>query len=677
MSRSTLACAAAALMATLLLPWGAAAQEPLPKKTHTYKVVGKTAIQADVYRPDDTKVRPVLVWIHGGALIMGSRTGVPSELLDLCRAEGYALVSIDYRLAPEVKLPAIIEDLKDAFDWLHKQGPKLLHIDPDRVVVAGGSAGGYLTLMSGVCVTPRPRALVAYWGYGDVDGDWYTKPSAFYRKIAPLVEKEAAYGGVGKRVLSGIDGSTPKEDAQGRGRFYLYLRQNGLWTKEVTGFDPATERAKLDPFCPVRNVTPNYPPTMLVHGTIDMDVPYELSAAMAKELARHKVAHELVTVEGAGHGLAGGDKQRVAAARAKAVAFIREQLRAPALNPKKAPGPAPEGMVWVPGGWFWMGIDDERFLDTQPVHLVYVDGFWMDRTEVTNAQFAKFVKATGYKTVAERKPLLKDFPSLRPEVLGYQDHYLAALMALPGRSWASYSWAGLYHTHAENHPALMPASIVFNPPPPGKVIDPNQADPLSWWKWSVGACWLRPLGPGTSIKGMDNHPVIHVCYEDAVAYCKWAGKRLPTEAEWEFAARGGLDRKTYCWGDELTPGGKWHANIWQGKFPVKNTGADGFERTAPVGSFPANGYGLHDMAGNVWEWCSDWYHPDYYKDSPKKNPQGPANPVAKEEPRRVQRGGSFLCCDNYCSRYLAGARGKGEPSSAASHIGFRCVLSPR
>ncbi len=305
------------------------AADAITPKTYTCKTAGKVDIHADVYRPDDTAIRPVVVWIHGGALIMGSRKHVPADLLDLCRAEGFALVSLDYRLAPEVKLPAIIADVEDAFRWLRQRGPKLLHIDPDRIVVTGGSAGGYLTLMTGFRVKPRPKALVAYWGYGDVDGDWYTKPSEHYRKTVPLVSEKEARAAVGGQVLTG----TPGTEGRTRGRYYLFLRQNGLWTKEVTGFDPQKDRKKLDPYCPVRNVTRDYPPTLLVHGTRDTDVPYELSANMAKELARYKVAHELVTVRGAGHGLSGGDHKSAAAARKKALDFIRRHLKSEKREP--------------------------------------------------------------------------------------------------------------------------------------------------------------------------------------------------------------------------------------------------------------------------------------------------------------------------------------------------------
>jgi formylglycine-generating enzyme required for sulfatase activity len=300
-------------------------------------------------------------------------------------------------------------------------------------------------------------------------------------------------------------------------------------------------------------------------------------------------------------------------------------------------GPStPEGMVWIPGGTFTMGSDHEGMEDARPLHRVTLDGFWMDATEVTNGQFAKFADATGYVTVAEKKP---DIPGAPAE-------------------------------------KLVPGSMVFTPP--GGAADLNQ--PYSWWQYVPGASWRHPEGPGSDLKGRETHPVVHVCYDDALAFAKWAGKRLPTEAEWEFAARGGLDQKTYAWGDELKPGGKWMANIWQGKFPQENALEDGHRLAAPVRSFPPNRFGLYDVAGNVWEWCADWYRPDYYAKSPEKNPRGPddsLDPMEPSIPKRVQRGGSFLCSDLYCVRYVMGSRGKGEVQSATNHIGFRCVKDGR
>jgi acetyl esterase/lipase len=255
---------------------------------------------------------------------MGNRHGVPRRLVEVCRDEGFVLVSLDYRLAPEVKLPAIIEDVKDAFRWIRRDGPRLFHIDPDKIVVSGGSAGGYLTMMTGICVEPRPTALVAYWGYGDVDGTWYTKPSPFYRRQMDLIAEDEARGAVGREVISGTDRAVPEH--KNRGRYYLWLRQNGLWTKEVTGFDPETQRDQITPYCPVRNITPDYPPLMMVHGTQDNDVPHQLSADMAKELARHQVPHELISVPDAGHGLSEGDGQLVNDAHDRALKFILEHL---------------------------------------------------------------------------------------------------------------------------------------------------------------------------------------------------------------------------------------------------------------------------------------------------------------------------------------------------------------
>ena len=302
-----------------------------PMKTYVYKKVGDVEIKADVYRMGTAKNRPVVAWFHGGALINGSRRQIAGDLKALCQKEDYVLVSFDYRLAPEVKLPAIAEDITDAIKWLREKGPELFGADPKRLVISGGSAGGYITMLTGIIVKPRPTALVAYCGYGDVDGPWYAQPSAHYR-TRPLVSKEQAYAGVYKGVIT-----QPPKDRQGRnarGRFYLYCRQNGLWPKEVTGFDPATEREKLTPYCPVRNITKDYPPIAMVHGTKDTDVPYEQSAAMAKELKAHGVRHELLTIPNGGHGCRNGDPGTVEKARSAALAFVKEHLSGP-KTPKR------------------------------------------------------------------------------------------------------------------------------------------------------------------------------------------------------------------------------------------------------------------------------------------------------------------------------------------------------
>jgi sulfatase modifying factor 1 len=277
-----------------------------------------------------------------------------------------------------------------------------------------------------------------------------------------------------------------------------------------------------------------------------------------------------------------------------------------AENRDPPPGAAPEGMVWIPGGEFSMGAQDppdmndtvgmQATTDSRPVHRVFVDGFWMDETEVTNEQFATFVKATGYVTVAERTPRAEDFPGAPPE-------------------------------------NLVAGSVVFAPP--------SQAVPLNdhfqWWSYAPGASWRHPLGPESSLEGKKRFPVVHVAYEDALAYAQWAGKRLPTEAEWEFAARGGLTGKVFPWGDEFRNGDRWMANSHQGHFPDHDTGADSFTGVAPVAQFPPNGYGLYDVGGNVWEWVSDWYRPDYYAllataGVAARNPTGPASPFDPDEP---------------------------------------------
>jgi formylglycine-generating enzyme required for sulfatase activity len=313
-----------------------------------------------------------------------------------------------------------------------------------------------------------------------------------------------------------------------------------------------------------------------------------------------------------------------------------------------APGPTPESMVWIPGGTFKMGTDNphEHFSDAGPAHEVSVRGFWMDKYELSNAKFAEFVKATNYVTIAERKPDRADVIAKKPP-------------------------QNPDPTDAE----LMPGSLVFLPP--NEPVGWRESSIEFWWHWVPGACWKHPEGPASNLDGRENHPVVHVCWEDAVAYCQWAGKRLPTEAEWEYAARGGLAEKPYVWGDEPpNAGGKWRCNIWQGEFPHTNTLEDGYLRTAPVGSYEPNGYGLHDMAGNVWEWCNDWYQPEYYKNSPKLNPPGPDrgfDPGQNYNSARVQRGGSFLCSFDFCSRFMPAGRGKNDPLTGQSHVGFRCV----
>jgi formylglycine-generating enzyme len=323
---------------------------------------------------------------------------------------------------------------------------------------------------------------------------------------------------------------------------------------------------------------------------------------------------------------------------------------APTIENKVTPAkPAPEGMAWIPGGEFSMGAQDpptkdmvgmQATVDSRPIHRVYVDGFWMDKTDVTNKEFAKFVKATGYITVAERKPRAEDFPGAPPE-------------------------------------NLKAGSVVFSPP--------DHAVPLNnhyqWWTYVAGASWRHPGGPNSDIIGKSEYPVVQVAYEDAQAYAKWAGKRLPTEAEWEFAARGGLTGKPFVWGDEFRPGGKWMANTFQGKFPYSDTGEDKYVGISGAGRFPANGYGLYDMAGNVWQCTSDWYRSDYYQQlaavgGVARNPKGPETPYDPGEPnerKKTHRGGSFLCTDQYCSRYMVGTRGKGEVSTGTNHLGFRCV----
>jgi formylglycine-generating enzyme required for sulfatase activity len=307
--------------------------------------------------------------------------------------------------------------------------------------------------------------------------------------------------------------------------------------------------------------------------------------------------------------------------------------------------PPDDGMVWIPGGTFTMG-SEEFYPEERPTRAVSVDGFWMDETPVTNAEFAAFVDETGYTTLAEREPDPEDYPGADPE-------------------------------------DLVAGSAVFRSPD-GPV---DLQNPSAWWEYVAGAYWCRPLGPDSALDGKLDHPVVHVAAEDARAYAEWAGKDLPTEAEWERAARGGLAEKRFVWGDEHVPDGEFMANTWQGEFPRENTLRDGYERTSPVGAFPANGFGLFDVAGNVWEWTSDWFSADPTAGETAAcctptNPRGVPEDASVDPrdpgqiPRKVLKGGSHLCAPNYCFRYRPAARYPEPVDTTTSHVGFRCLVRP-
>jgi len=303
-------------------------------------------------------------------------------------------------------------------------------------------------------------------------------------------------------------------------------------------------------------------------------------------------------------------------------------------------------MIWIPGGTFHMG-SDKHYAEEAPVHRASVNGFWIDRMPVTNRQFKEFVRATDHVTFAEIAPDPEDYPGALPHML----------------------YAG---------------SLVFTPP--GRPVDLKNWD--EWWVFLKGADWRHPYGPRSNINALDNHPVVHVSFSDALAFATWAGKELPTEAEWEFAARGGLDGAEFAWGGELTPGGEHRANTWQGNFPHENRCEDGFERTSPVTAFPPNGYGVYDMIGNVWEWTTDWYSQKHEADANAccvpENPRGgpeegsydPCQPQIRI-PRKVIKGGSHLCAPNYCRRYRPAARHAEPVDTSTSHVGFRCVIRER
>lgn len=292
------------------------------KMTYTYKKVGDLEIKADVYRDEGTQKQPVLVWIHGGALIMGHREGIDQRIRSEFAGNGTILVSIDYRLAPETQLPEIIADVEEAFRWVRDRGPELFGADPARIAVAGGSAGGYLTLTAGFRVKPRPVALVSLWGYGDLVGAWYSEPSPHARHHQSKLSREDAL-----KQVSGPPISDARDRKGDGGAFYQFCRQQGAWPKAVSGWDPKADEAKFVPFMPVRNVTAEYPPTLLIHGDADTDVPFEQSTLMAAELEKHKVDHRLIRLKGGEHGLAGADRNEIDAAYREAVRFLRERLK--------------------------------------------------------------------------------------------------------------------------------------------------------------------------------------------------------------------------------------------------------------------------------------------------------------------------------------------------------------
>lgn len=308
-----------------------------------------------------------------------------------------------------------------------------------------------------------------------------------------------------------------------------------------------------------------------------------------------------------------------------------------------------DDMVFIPAGEFMMGSSDEEGReDEYPAHDIKLSGYWIDVHEVTNAQFKKFTEATGYITTAEKAPDWNELKKQLPE-----------------------------GTPKPADSLLVASSLVFTPP--NHPVPLNNA--AAWWSWKKGADWKHPEGPGSTIAGKDNYPVVHISWDDAQAYAKWAGKRLPTEAEWEYAARGGLKNEPYSWGDEPVEKGKPKANTWQGNFPNYNNDWDGYNGLAPVKSFAPNGYKLYDMAGNVWEWCNDWYAPDYYsslEDKTTQDPQGPEksyDPMEPTVPKRVTRGGSFMCNASYCKGYRVSSRMKTSPDSGLENVGFRCVSS--
>ncbi len=672
--RNTRVCVVASSIISLVAALGVSAAPPstapaprqdLVKKTYIYKTVGELKIQADVYRPDDGLPRPVVVYLHGGALMFGGRADLVTNigLLELCKAEGYIFISPDYRLAPEAKLPQITEDLRDFMKWVREKGPALFGADAGRIVVTGQSAGGYLALMTGLDPVP-PKAIVSCWGYGDIDGPWYSQPSDSHRK-RQLVPKDEAAKAVSPTVLTATEHQTDAQRAVNRvrGRLYLYYRQNGMWTKEVTGFNPANETKKLDPYCPVRNVTGKYPPTILIHGEIDSDVPCQKSLDMAAQFKLKGVKHELITVRNADHMLARGDKRLVDQAFARAREFIKTNIgAAPASPPASAPAIADDiKKVWpfgareaakrqedaakslgvkkeitlslsdkasmkftlVPAGRFVMGSarkEQEMSIalakksgaweyadpaNEGPQHEVTLtQPFYMGTCPVTRGEFAAFVADSGYQTVAEKGGTV-------------------------------YSWNGK---------AL------------GRV---------------EGASWKKPGFDQT-----DDHPVVLVTHSDALAFCAWLSKKtgrtitLPTEAQWEWACRAG-SAAAYFWGDSPDDGKPFCNAADQSMANPQKDGRfswnDGYPFTSPVGKFKPSALGLFDMQGNAKQWCLDIFDGKYYTDSVVVDPPGP-----KSGDAHVLRGSGWSGGPSFCR---SAVRGMYSGDRCDATHGFRVICA--
>jgi formylglycine-generating enzyme required for sulfatase activity/acetyl esterase/lipase len=602
-------------------------------KTYVYKTVGDVKIEADVYpiAQDTPRGHPVVIHLHGGALIGGSRKGMSGILMGTCQKEGFVMVSADYRLAPEVKLPEIIADIRDLFKWVNEQGPKLFNAQPNNFAVIGESAGGYLTMMAGL-LEPRPRGLVSYYGYGDVDGEWLTKPSEFYcsdafRRGRPLLTREEAYMGVTGKVLT--DTSPPHS----HGQIYLYFRQKGLWTREVTGFDPATERDKITPYCPVRNITPKYPPIVMLHGTADTDVPCQKSLDMAEQLKKNHVYHEMIEIPGGGHGFGGGDQQAIMKARLRSYEFITEVLsgKLPAATPSPesdsaAPSTPAAGSAAskpeVYQAWPFNAKEAARRQDEtaealgvdKEMSLTLAEGVDVRFTLIPAGRFMmgsgpldmKLARALNVKYGNREGIFDNELP--QHEVILTKPFYMGTFLVTKAQ-FAAFADDAKYVTGCEKG---------------GEC-------------WAMGSKNGKPDGVSwkrLAFEQGDDHPVVCISWLDADAFCKWMSRKtgraisLPTEAQWEYACRAGVTTM-FLWGNNLG-GGSGYCNIFDKatQAKLKNRAGtpipwtDNYAYTSPVGKFKPNNFGLYDMIGNAEQFCAEWWGPDYYGKSPKEDPPG-------------------------------------------------------